>query len=182
MTRRRRQKRSRRLEQLCRDHGLSVTVQRRAIFEAMADRADHPTADQIHDEVKEHIPDVSRTTVYRVLETLVDIGAITKACSPGAATRFDPKTNRHHHLVCLRCEKLIDLDDKQLHHHVELPDVRSQSFEVTGLSIHFHGICAACRKERRQKNVAAPGTGKPMPGKPKNRARTSQNKKRRTRP
>ena len=58
-------------ERLCRERGLSLTVQRRAVLEAVLDRGDHPTADQVYDEVKERLPGLSRTTVYRVLETLV---------------------------------------------------------------------------------------------------------------
>ena len=106
--------RLRRFEDVCRQRGLSLTVQRRVILEAVLDHADHPTADRIYDEVSRRIPGVSRTTVYRVLEMLVEVGVITKACSPGAATRFDPMTHRHHHLVCLHCDRLIDLEDAEL--------------------------------------------------------------------
>ena len=36
---------------------------------------------------------------------------LAKACSPSAATRVDPRTQRHHHLVCQRCDRLLDVDD-----------------------------------------------------------------------
>jgi Fur family peroxide stress response transcriptional regulator len=98
-------------ERLCREHGLALTVQRREVFAAMLERRDHPTAEQIYAKVKGRVPGVSRTTVYRVLETLVGAGVITKACHPGAAARYDPLTRRHHHLVCLHCEKVVDLED-----------------------------------------------------------------------
>ena len=136
-------------ETLCRQQGLSLTVQRRIIMETLLDRTDHPTADQVYEEVKPRIPGISRTTVYRVLETLVEIGVITKACSPGAATRYDPMTQKHHHLVCLRCDKLIDVIDEAIDESVLLPKVRTQQFEIQGYSVHFHGICAACRRELR---------------------------------
>ncbi len=137
--------RIRQFEQLCRDRGLAVTVQRRFVFEAIVDRADHPTADEVYEVVKGNIPGISRTTVYRTLDTLVEIGVVSKACSPGAATRFDPMTSRHHHLVCLRCEKLIDLADEHLEATVKLPDAQAHSFQIRDFSIHFHGICADCR-------------------------------------
>lgn len=134
-------------EALCRQRGLALTVQRRLILEAVLERGDHPTADQMYELVRGRIPGISRTTVYRVLETLVDVGVITKACTPGAATRFDPVTDRHHHLVCLGCEALFDLPDRELCHSVQLPDVRPLAFEIRDFSIHFHGICAACRRK-----------------------------------
>ena len=51
-----------------------MTVQRRVILSALVDRDDHPTIDQIFADVKQRIPGVSRTTVYRALETLVELG------------------------------------------------------------------------------------------------------------
>lgn len=144
-----------RFEEWCRQHRLPLTVQRRAILETVLDRIDHPTADAVYDEVKNHIPGVSRTTVYRVLEKLVEIGMITKACSPRAATRFDPITHRHHHLVCLHCDRLIDLEDERLGQRIKLPDVRPYSFEIKDFSVHFNGICAACRRELRSKGSAS---------------------------
>jgi len=134
-----------RLEELCRERGLSVTVQRRVIFEALLGRTDHPTVDVVYELVKDRLPGLSRTTVYRVLETLVDIGVVTKACAPGGTIRFDPLTHRHHHLVCVRCEKLTDLEDDEVVSQVEWPDVRA--FQIHNYSIHFHGLCAACRRK-----------------------------------
>ena len=101
-------------ELLCRRHGLSMTVQRRVILEALVGREDHPTTDLIFAEVRERLPGLSRTTVYRALETLVQVGAARKVCHPGSATRFEVKMSRHHHLVCLRCEKVVDLEDPRL--------------------------------------------------------------------
>lgn len=148
-----------RFEQLCRQRGLSLTVQRRAILDAVLDRTDHPTADRIYEEVKERIPGVSRTTVYRVLDTLVEVGAITRACGPGAATRYDAMTERHHHLVCLRCEKLIDVSDAQFPQRIEMPDVRSLDFQIHDVSIHFLGICADCRRAQADDSKGHKGTG-----------------------
>ncbi len=47
------------------------------------------------------MPEISRTTVYRVLETLVRVGIERKVRHPGAAARYEVETHRHHHLVRL---------------------------------------------------------------------------------
>lgn len=67
-----------RLEALCRERGLPVTVQRRVIFAALLDHDDHPTVDRVFADVKNRIPGVSRTTVYRTLETLADLGTVRR--------------------------------------------------------------------------------------------------------
>ncbi len=140
------QERREAFEALCRQHGLPVTVQRRAIYGFVCDRTDHPTADEVYKGVQESIRGLSRMTVYRVLDALVRIGALRKVCSPGSTTRFDANTNRHHHLVCIHCDKLIDYEDAALN-DLPLPDVRSRGFRVDGYSIQFRGICADCWKK-----------------------------------
>jgi Fur family peroxide stress response transcriptional regulator len=95
----------------CRKRGLAVTVQRKAVFEAISARRDHPTADQVYDKVRGRIPGLSRTTVYRVLDTLVEAGFLRRVQHAGSVTRFDPMTERHHHLVCEACGRLVDVED-----------------------------------------------------------------------
>ena len=132
-------------ERACRERGLPVTTQRRTILEMILDREDHPTADRVYDQVRRRLPTISRTTVYRILDNLVELGLITKICHPGSAARFDPKTRQHHHLVCMHCESIIDLEEKRLN-DVSWPDVRGQGFEIRDYHIHFRGVCASCRK------------------------------------
>jgi Fur family peroxide stress response transcriptional regulator len=152
--------RTQQFEAACRAHGLPVTVQRRRIFEALCDRTDHPMPDQVYAAVRDTLPGVSRTTVYRVLNTLVRVGMLAKACSPSAASRVDPRTSRHHHLVCQRCDRLFDVDEEAVEHRIRPPDVRRQGFAIQGYSIYFTGLCAACQKKataaRLSKQAAAP--------------------------
>ena len=54
------------LAQVCQEQKLPLTVQRRAVFEAILGRDDHPTADQICDQVRRSQPNISRTTVWSV--------------------------------------------------------------------------------------------------------------------
>lgn len=140
------------LEAACRRRGLPLTVQRRVVLEALAERTDHPTADQLLVDVRSRLPGVSRTTVYRVLETLVRLGLAVKTCTPGSAVRFDPRTERHHHLVCLQCERVIDLHAPSLD-ALRLPTLKTVGFEISDYSVHFRGTCPECR--RRQDAPAA---------------------------
>jgi len=162
-------------EQGCREEGLPVTVQRRTILEAMLDRDDHPTAEQVYEDVRDRIPGLSRTTVYRVLDALVHLGAITKACHPGGVARFDAKTEQHHHLVCLRCDKVRDIHDDDLD-ALQLPDTRHFGFELADFRVQLRGICSDCRKEaatarRGRKRSRTPAKRKTT------KTRTSQSRK-----
>ncbi len=135
------------LEHICHQHGLPVTAQRREVLHALVLRADHPIADQIFDDVRKHLPEISRATVYRVLETLVRIGIACKVCHPGSGARYEVKTRRHHHLVCISCEKMIDLQDSTLD-HLSLPGVGS-GFHIQDYSVQFRGLCTTCAKKQK---------------------------------
>jgi Fur family peroxide stress response transcriptional regulator len=126
--------------------GIPLTVQRRAVYETLAGRRDHPTADDVYAQVQGRLPGLSRTTVYRVLETLVRLRLIGKVSHPGAAVRYDPITERHHHLVCLACDRVEDLDRDV---KVALPKIEGDGFEISDYSIYFRGLCRECQKKGR---------------------------------
>jgi len=139
------QKRLEHFATLCRQKGVPCTVQRQAVLEAVLASDEHPTADQVIEAVKRRVPNVSRTTVYRILEMLSAWGLIRRIHHPGSAGRFDGKTHRHHHLICMRCGKVWDVEDPRLD-HLRLPEGQVHDFEVQDFSVHISGLCADCRR------------------------------------
>lgn len=136
-----------RLEQLtqhCRDKRLPLTAQRRTIFEAVLRRVDHPTAEHIYHDVKRELPSISRTTVYRVLETLAQWELLHRISHPGSSVRFDPNTGHHHHLICEVCQKLRDLEASAID-YLTLPRAFPDTFLMRDYSIYFSGICGECQ-------------------------------------
>jgi Fur family peroxide stress response transcriptional regulator len=131
-------------EVLCRQQGLSQTLQRRTILAELARRTDHPTADQIYEELHPQFGGLSRTTVYRVLETFVRIGLARRITTPEAKARFDADTSRHHHIICLECGSVSDVHDPRLN-LIELPPPQSGGFHFLDYSITFSGICPHCQ-------------------------------------
>lgn len=136
-------------ESRCRGLGLAVTIQRRAVFEELAQRRDHPTADQIYDALRRRLSGLSRTTVYRVLETLVEAGFARKVQHADAVVRFDPTVERHHHLVCERCGALVDVAD-ELVPRLTLPRARESGFDIRGYTVSFMGLCPRCRSKNKE--------------------------------
>jgi Fur family peroxide stress response transcriptional regulator len=135
-------------EEICRQKGLPVTMQRRVILESVLQRDDHPTADQIYEAVQKRIPQLSRTTVYRVLDTLLELGMIRRVHLTGGTSRFDGMIRRHHHLVCTRCQKIIDFEDDNLD-QLPLPKRKLQGFQAEEFSVQISGVCADCQKKRK---------------------------------
>ena len=146
MTAMRRQQRIREFEEVCRTRRQPVTSQRRVVLETVMDMTNHPTADQIFAVVAERIAEVSRTTVYRVLDFLVDASLVNKAAHPGRVVRYDANTTQHHHLICMSCDAVIDIDDSELD-SVRLPDTSPHGFEIADFSVQLRGRCRDCRTE-----------------------------------
>lgn len=134
------------LRQVCREHGLALTPQRRAILRAVLDSDDHPTADRVHATLVRRRVRVSRATVFRTLESFARLGLITRACHPGSSVRYDRRTDRHHHLVCLRCDRVIDIQDARLD-ALPVPDTRRFGFAVSDFKVQLRGTCRACREQ-----------------------------------
>ena len=137
----------------CRKSGLSVTRQRLAIFEALAASREHPSAEEIHRSVRKRLPHLSLATVYKNLESLREIGAVSDVNALHEHGRYEaalPGTGAgrpHHHLVCVSCRKVVDLYDDSLN-TVRVSD--TLGFEVRALKVQVEGICPDCAREKRR--------------------------------
>ncbi|MBN1345570.1 MAG: transcriptional repressor [Phycisphaerae bacterium] len=138
-----------RLDALCQKKGVPITIQRRVIYEFIDGRRDHPTADQVYEGIRGRLPAVSRTTVYRVLNTLIQIGAIRKISHPEAIARFDADTRRHHHVVCKYCDRLADLHAPAFD-RLPIPDATRLGYHIEDYCVQFVACCQECRRKRAQ--------------------------------
>lgn len=134
------------IERICREHSLPLTAQRRAVLETLP-KLSHPTVDEMWDAMRKSLPEVSRTTVYRILETFAKLKIIRKVCHPDAVARYEDKTSRHHHLLCNRCGKMTDFDNPALD-RIAFPGKES-GFRIEDYSIQFRGLCRQCAKPHR---------------------------------
>ena len=132
-------------EQLCRERGIPCTIQRRVILEAILDSDTHPTANQVFADVKQRNREISRATVHRNLDRFVKLGLIVKTCHADTVIRYDACMEMHHHLVCMNCNKIIDLTDDALD-RLKMPDTSKYDFEVNDYHVQIRGICKECRE------------------------------------
>jgi len=137
-----------RFAEYCRSHGLSVTQQRLAIFEALASSREHPSAEQLHKAVQRRIPTLSLATVYKNLEALKAIGAVADVNPLHTEARYEAALpgigagHPHHHLVCTSCKKVRDLHDADLD-GLRVRD--AQGFDVRAVRVQAEGLCPECR-------------------------------------
>jgi len=131
----------------CRARGVRITCQRLAVFEALAEDRNHPSAEAVYAKVRKTMPSLSLSTVYRILESLQSKGLIRRVSAQDDAARFDAKLEPHQHLNCRICGRMIDFEEASLS-RLRLPDARSAGFVPERLDIRVVGTCRACRRSQ----------------------------------
>ncbi len=132
------------LIQKLRNKRISVTPQRLAVLSVLEGRRDHPTAEQIYQEVRRQLPAISFNTVYKTLEVLCQKGLIIKVNPLHEVARYDIQTHNHAHLVCRHCHTIHDLEKEIV--PVELsPAEVPPGFQVEHQSVIFWGVCPRCQ-------------------------------------
>lgn len=131
----------------CRHHQLKITPQRVAIYRALVQSKQHPTADAMFRTVKEEFPNISFDTVNRTLLTFAGIGVVDLVEVFGGPKRFDPDLADHHHLHCVACGRIIDFEYER-YAHLEVPPAIAQNFTVLGKRVVLKGLCEACSQKQ----------------------------------
>ncbi len=126
--------------------GTRQTTQRSLILDYLRGQKTHPTAKQVYSGVKEQLPGVSLSTVYRTLGWLRDQGKALELPGPDGLAHYDGDVSAHAHFTCAGCRKIWDIK-------IDLPELDRLEFEEeTGLRIHgqrfdLFGDCRSCREK-----------------------------------
>jgi len=121
-----------------------MTSQRIKILDYLRSVKTHPTAEMVHKEVLKSLPAITLATVYRNLNLLAEQGVILRL-EVNKEYRYDGDSCCHHHLICRKCEKIIDIEDSSLTGSA-LKTIDRKIFDPDSVRIMFYGICADCKK------------------------------------
>jgi len=123
--------------------GKKVTPQRRLIYQALINKANHPKAEDIYEEVRAIIPDIALATVYKALSNLVDMGELLEIKCLGEQSRFDPRVTPHSHLICIGCSSVENVTQPLL---ISEPAISEKGgFNIQKSEIIYWGLCMACQ-------------------------------------
>ncbi len=120
------------------------SIQKQAVLDALA-RLDHPTAQEVWEEVRKQYPRIGRGTVYRNLNLLEESGAVVRLFFPGSPDRFDVDTHPHNHARCVRCGRIFNLEPDGME-DIDRRIERETGFTVEKHSITFQGVCPECKR------------------------------------
>lgn len=127
-----------------RGRGHRLTPRRLSVIEVLDEHGGHMTMEAILVKVKQKYPGTNKTTVYRTLELLRDLGMVVMTDLGGGRLEYELPGRPHHHLICEKCGTRIEVDD------TFLEPLRQSLWDNYGFCTnldHFalFGTCPACK-------------------------------------
>ncbi len=143
-----------RFSEYLQSRGKRVTEQRKALVEHVFKRHDHFDAEELILTASQELAGirVSRPTVYRTLNELVEAGLLRRMSLGGRSVyEHDYGYPQHDHLHCTICDRLIEFQSSELREIREAVG-REHRFRVTGHRLIVTGVCEDCgtKRHRRQ--------------------------------
>jgi Fur family ferric uptake transcriptional regulator len=126
-------------------HGVRPTPQRLLVMQELAREPDDATAQQLWSRLREGGATTGLATVYRTLALLSDAGIVDSLShhADEQCYRLCSETH-HHHLVCERCHRVVEVEKCDLDGWVKKAAKR-HGFVATAHSVEISGICRDCR-------------------------------------
>jgi Fur family transcriptional regulator, ferric uptake regulator len=150
---------ARQFEDYLKRKGLKLTPERRALFDEIFARHQHFEADDLLFRLKTKNKKISRATIYRTLELMVDSGVVGRVRIGETGYRYERMRagDHHDHLICTQCGRVVEFREPRIE---SLQDdiCERYGFVLISHSHQLHGICRRCRphaKSRARASAAA---------------------------
>lgn len=116
------------------------------IIETLENTQAHLTAHQVYECLRERLPAVNPSTIYRSLERLAHEGVISVSDMGQGATVYEAVGGeRHHHLVCQECDCVQTIGDQAVRELFQRLE-QENNFQIATNHLVLFGLCAACRE------------------------------------
>ncbi|MDK2909833.1 MAG: Fur family transcriptional regulator, peroxide stress response regulator [Bacteroidales bacterium] len=124
------------------EKGLKATPQRIAVYNALLDRHDHPTAEMLFTELLGQFPGLSVATVYNALDSLCRAGLVQRVKTEKGTQRYDAIQEPHHHLYCAASDRMEDYYDPDLDRLIQeyFDRKKIQGFRITDIKLQLTGF------------------------------------------
>lgn len=124
------------------------TEQQRDMVRFIFSQHNHFDADRLIDDLKHKGFHVSRATVYRTLNKLVDAGLLRRLdVGPRIYYEHDYGYPQHEHLFCQMCHKMIEFQNSEIDAVIRQV-CAEKNFQTQGHTFIIRGICAECNRAR----------------------------------
>lgn len=137
------------LTNILREKGYKVTPQRLAIYEALASRPWHPSAEMLYKELKPNFAAMSLATVYKNMELLTDLELVKVLSTGEDSFRYDADMRDHHHVQCSCCGEIHDIFLADTGASLDSEVTAETGYQIKGREFYFFGLCPKCAAAKK---------------------------------
>jgi Fur family transcriptional regulator, peroxide stress response regulator len=127
------------------ERGSRMTSHRMALARLLATSDGHPNAFQLYENLRQQFPTISLATVYKTLVLLKEEGEVLEIDLHNDSRYDGNKPYSHPHLVCTRCNRIIDGDEVVMLQKLNSEIEEKYGFQISRHQIVYFGLCIDCR-------------------------------------
>lgn len=125
---------------------MRTTRQRTAVSAVLDEIDDFRSAQDLHAVLRSRGDSVGLTTVYRTLQAMADAGEVDVLRAPdGEAVYRRCGTGHHHHLVCRRCGRTVEIEGPAVERWAEKVGA-AHGFVAVTHTVEVVGTCGDCAR------------------------------------
>ncbi len=129
-----------------RSRGHRITKVRSAMLKILAHNEKPLAVPELIERLKEAGIIVNKTTVYREIEFLQSQNMVKSIYLGEDKKRYElVGEDHHHHLICISCEKVEDVELSNDLTHEEKRIQKEKKFKIQRHSLEFFGLCRKCQ-------------------------------------
>ena len=129
----------------------NYSKQRETILTTIKENLIHPTAEEIYELVIKKEPNISKSTVYRNINILMDLGKIRKIKITTGPDRYDYIYDEHSHVICGKCGRIFDFYYNFNQNEIAKNIQNQLKTNVSIDNITIYGICDKCKSKNKNK-------------------------------
>ena len=121
-------------------HNIQPSNYRIKVLECLSHTDNHPTAEELYQNLCELFPTVSKMSVYNTIEVLLDAQLIKRITIENNEVRYDSCLENHGHFKCESCGIIYNFE-------IELNQLAYRGldhFDIESKDVYFKGLCSNC--------------------------------------
>ncbi len=119
------------------------------ILEILGKEHAHLSVQEIYEQIRQRLPAVNQSTVYRALERLKDQGKVSVSDMGIGSVVYESVDNEmHHHLVCQKCGRIFTLKHAEIAPFFNDIEQKHQ-FQIITNHLVLFGMCEVCQEDKK---------------------------------
>lgn len=130
---------------LLKQHNIHITSSRKATIEILINSPNPIDVSTLVARLREKIPSVDRTTVFRTIKLLTEKGIVHRLEFGEGKFRYELASLPHHfHVICTNCGIVKDVAGCRVE-KLEKETAEKLAFDITNHRVDFFGLCKMCQ-------------------------------------